>query len=101
VETAEAPPPATEPARPRIEPVLPADRRRQLTENISSRLHEVDQILSKVSARKLTDSEKDSVENVKRFASLSHEALEHGDTQVASGLADRALALAQGLVRAP
>lgn len=100
-ETAEAPPATTEPARPRIEPVLPAEQRRQLTEDISSRLHEVDQKLSRISAQKLTDAEKDSVEKIRRFANLSHEALERGDTQQASALADRALVLAQGLVRAP
>ena len=92
---------ATEPARPRIEPVLPAETRRQLTEEISSRLHEVDQKLSLVSARKLSDAEKDSVEKIRRFANLSHEALEKGDTQQASALADRALFLARELVRAP
>jgi hypothetical protein len=101
VETAEAPPVTAEPARPRIEPVLPAEQRRQLTETISSRLHEVDQILKGISARKLTDSEKDSIEKIRRFANLSHEMLERGDTQQAGALADRALALAQGLVRGP
>jgi hypothetical protein len=101
VETAEAPPAATEPARPRIEPVLPAEQRRQLTEDISSRLHEVDQKLSRISAQKLTEAQKDSVERIRSFANLSHQALERGDTQQAGALADRALLLAQELVRAP
>src|SRR5579859_1100155 len=101
VETAEAPPPATEPARPRIEPVLPAEQRRQLTEDIASRLHEVDQILSRVSARKLTDGQKDSIDRIRNFENLSHQALDRGDTQQASALADRALLLARELVRAP
>ena len=101
VDTAEVPTVATEPARPRIEPVLPAETRRQLTEEISSRLHEVDKILNRISVRKLTDSEKDSVEKISSFANLSHEALEKGDTQQASALADRALFLARELVRAP
>ena len=101
VETAEAPPPATEPARPRIEPVLPAEQRRQLTEDIASRLHEVDRILSQISARKLRDAEKDSVERIRNFENLSHQALDRGDTQQASALADRALLLARELVRAP
>lgn len=101
VETAEAPPPATEPARPRIEPVLPAEQRRQLTEDIASRLHEVDQILNRVSVRKLTDAQKDSVDRIHNFENLSHQALDRGDTQQASALADRALLLARELVRAP
>jgi len=101
VETAEAPPAATEPARPRIEPVLPAEQRRQLTEDISSRLHEVDQILSRISVQRLTDAQKDSVERIRNFTNLSHQALERGDTQQASALADRALLLARELVRAP
>jgi hypothetical protein len=101
VEAAEAPPATTEPARPRIEPVLPAEQRRQLTEDISSRLHDVDQKLSRISAQKLTDAQKDSVERIRSFANLSHQALERGDTQQASALADRALLLAQELVRAP
>jgi len=99
-ENAEAPPAATETARPRIEPVLPAEQRRQLMEDVSSRLHQVDQILNRASARKLTD-EKDTVESIHNFENLSRQALDRGDTQLASGLADRALALAQGLVRAP
>lgn len=101
VETAEAPPVPTELARPRIEPVLPAEQRRQLTEAISSRLHDVDQILSRIPVQKLTDAQKDSAERIRRFANLSHEALEKGDMQQAGALADRALLLAQGLVRAP
>jgi hypothetical protein len=101
LETTEAPPVATEPARPRIEPVLPAEQRRQLTEAISSRLHEVDQILNRIPVQKLSDAQKDSVERIRRFANLSHEALEKGDMQQAGALADRALLLAQGLVRAP
>jgi hypothetical protein len=101
VETAEAPPPATEPARPRIEPVLPAEQRRQLTEDVASRLHEVDQILTRVSARKLNDGQKDAVERIRNFENLSHQASDRGDTQQASALADRALLLARELVRAP
>jgi hypothetical protein len=100
LETTDAPPVATEPARPRIEPVLPAEQRRQLTEAISSRLHEVDQILSRISARKLAE-EKDTVEKIRSFANLSHQASDRGDMQQAGALADRALVLAQGLVRAP
>ena len=100
VETAEAPPVTAEPARPRIEPVLPAERRRQLTEDISSRLHDVDQKLGQISARKLTDEEKESADRIRSFAKQSHEALDRGDTQQASALADRALLLAQELVRA-
>jgi hypothetical protein len=92
---------SAEPARPRIEPVLSAEQRRQLTEAISSRLHDVDQILKGISVQKLTEGQKDSVERILRFTNLSHEALEKGDMQQAGALANRALVLAQGLVRAP
>jgi hypothetical protein len=61
----------------------------------------VDQILNRIPVQKLSDAQKDSVERIRRFANLSHEALEKGDMQQAGALADRALLLAQGLVRAP
>jgi hypothetical protein len=98
VETAEAPP-ATEPARPRIEPVLPGDQRRQLQEDIAAKLRDVDQKIGRIAALKLPDSEKSSAETLRKFAGLSHQALERGDLQQAGALADRALLLTQELLR--
>jgi hypothetical protein len=102
VETAETPPPApaVEAPRPRIEPALTAQQRRQLNEEIASRQHKVEQMLVSITARRLSDSEKDSVERIKSFLNLSHQALERGDTQQASALADRASLLAQEMTRA-
>ena len=47
VETAETPPAYGPPPR-RMEPVLPEDQRRQRIEEIPNRLHEVDQMLTRV-----------------------------------------------------
>ncbi len=92
-------PPATEAQRPAIEPVLPADQRRQMTEEISSRLKEVDQALGRATARGLSNSQKNSVDTIRSFRDLSYQALEQGDIQKAGGLADRALLLVQELDR--
>jgi hypothetical protein len=102
VETAEAPPPApaVEATRPRIEPAVPAEQRRQLNEDIASRQHKIEQIVAGITARRLSESEKHSVERIKSFLNLSHQALERGDTQQAGALADRASLLAQELIRA-
>jgi hypothetical protein len=102
VETAETPPPApaVEAPRPRIEPALPAQQRRQLNEGIASRQHKIEQMVASISARRLSESEKRSVERIKSFLNLSHQALERGDTQQAGALADRASLLAQEMTSA-
>jgi hypothetical protein len=102
VETAETPPPApaTEAPRPRIEPALTAEQRRQLNEEIASRQHKVEHMLTSITARRLSEAEKDSVERIKSFLNLSHQALERGDTQQAGALAERASLLAQEMTRA-
>ena len=102
VETAETPPPApaVEAPRPRIEPALPAEQRRQLNEEITSRQHKIEQMVASISARRLSESEKRSVERIKSFLNLSHQALERGDTQQAGALADRASLLAQEMTSA-
>jgi hypothetical protein len=102
VETAETPPPApaVEAPRPRIEPALPAEQRRQLNEEIASRQHKIEQMVASISARRLSESEKRSVERIKSFLNLSHQALERGDTQQAGALADRASLLAQEMTSA-
>src|SRR5579872_1034907 len=99
-ESAEAPAaPAPEPQRPRIEPVLPADERRQLIEEIASRLKEVDLIAARASSRRMSVPEKNSLERARSLAALAHQELERGNTQQASALADRALLMAQELDR--
>jgi len=98
VETAEAPP-ATEPPPRRVEPVLPEEQRRQLLEEISARLKEVDQTLGRVTARNLNDAQKGIVNEIKTFTAQAYQAKDQGDIQKAVGLADRALILAQGLDR--
>jgi hypothetical protein len=94
------PAPAVEAPRPRIEPALTPQQRRQLNEDIASRQHKVEQMLVSITVRKLSDPEKDSVERIKSFLNLSHQALERGDTQQAGALADRASLLAQEMIRA-
>jgi hypothetical protein len=81
--------------------VLSDEERRRLIEDISSRLREVDQMLGRITARGLSDPEKDSVERIRSFVNLSHQAQEHGDIQQASALADRALLLAKEMLGAP
>lgn len=101
-DSAEADPPqaAAEAQRPAIEPVLPANQRRQMTEDISSRLKEVDQALGRATARGLATTQKAAIDTIRTFRDLSYKALEEGDIQKAGGLADRALLLAQELDRA-
>jgi hypothetical protein len=78
---------------------LPEDQRRQLQEEISSRLKEVEQMLSRIAAKHPSRSEISSTESIKSFKDLSYQALEQGDIQKAKGLADRAFLLAQELLR--
>jgi hypothetical protein len=92
-------PPADLPPR-RMEPVLPEEQRRQRIEEISNRLHEVDQTLTRVIARGLSESQKHAVERIRNFATRAYQAKDQGDIKTASGLADRALLLAQELDRA-
>jgi hypothetical protein len=91
VEAADAPP-ATETSRPPIGPVLSDEERRRMTEDISSRLQEVEKMLGRIHP---TDAEKASVEKIRSFQKLSHDALERGEIQQANALADRAVLLAQ------
>lgn len=99
VETAETPPPATEPPRPRIEPVLPEDQRKQLQEDVASRLRDVEQKLARLALLRLPEPEKASVERIRSFAKLSQAALYRGDLQQANSLSERALIAAQELLR--
>ena len=106
-EQADQPPPepvpaqvAEAPSRPKIEPILPAQERRQLQEDIASRLREVDQLIGEITRRRSTESQRSSLARIRSFANLSHQALERGETQQASALADRALLLAQETLRA-
>jgi hypothetical protein len=94
VETADVPPVAETP-RPPIGPVLSDEERRRMTEDISSRLQDVDKMLVRIAALHLSEAEKASVERIRSFQKLSHEAQEHGEIQQASTLADRAVLLAQ------
>jgi hypothetical protein len=87
------------PTRPRVEPVLPADERRQLIEDIASRLKQVDRMLAGIDPHRLSGAEKTSVAKIHSFSALSRQAMERGETQQASALADRAFLLAQELVR--
>lgn len=98
VETAEAPP-ATEPQRPPIGPVLSDEERRRWTEEIYARLKDVDQMLGRIAALRLSDAEKSSLERIRSFQKLSREAVEHGEIQQASALVDRAVLLAQEVLR--
>jgi len=97
-EAAETPPP-TETQRPLIAPVLSDDERRRLNEDIASRLKDVDLMLGRLVALRLSDGEKDSVEKIRSFQKLAREAMDHGEIQQASGLAERAVLLAQEVLR--
>jgi hypothetical protein len=98
-ETAADAPPATEAQRPHIGPVLSDEERRRMNEDITSRLKDVDQMLGRIAALRLSDAEKASVERIRSFHKLSHDALEHGEIQQASALAERAVLLAQEVLR--
>ena len=98
LETAEAPPP-TETQRPPIGPVLSDEERRRWTEEIYARLKDVDQMLSRIAALRLSDAEKSSQERIRSWQKLSRELAEHGEIQQASNLVDRAVLLAQEVLR--
>lgn len=98
-EAPEEAPPSTEAQRPPIGPVLSDDERRRLNEDISTRLKDVDQMLGRLAAFRLTDAEKGSVDRIRSFLKLSREFQENGEIQQASGLADRAVRLAQEVLR--
>lgn len=66
-----------------------------MTEDIYARLKNVDQMLGKISALHPKEEEKASVERIVSFQKLSREAVERGEIQQASALADRAVLLAQ------
>jgi hypothetical protein len=97
-ETAD-PPPTTEAQRPPIGPVLSDDERRRMNEDVYSRLKDVDQMLGRIAALRLSDAEKSSVERIRSFQKLSRDAVEHGEIQQATALADRAVLLAQEVLR--
>jgi len=93
-ETADAPL-ATENPRPPIGPVLSDGERRRMTEEIYSRLKDVDQMLGRIAALNPTEGEKASVERILSFQKLSRDAVERGEIQPASALVERAVLLAQ------
>jgi len=97
VETAEAPP--TEAPPHRLEPVIPENQRIQRMEEISARLKEVEQTLTRVIARPMNDSQKRTVEQIRNFVAQAYKAKDQGDIQKASGLADRVQLLVQDLTR--
>lgn len=99
VEAVEAPAATDLPPR-HIEPALTEDQRRQRIEEISNRLHDVAQILSRVTARGLNEAQKRAAERIRNFADRAYKAEDEGDIPTASGLADRALLLAEDLDRA-
>lgn len=92
--------PAAEAQRPPVQPILPPDERRQLIEEIATRLRETNDLLGQVTDRRLSGEQKSAVSRIRSFVKLSQQALERGDTQQAGALADRALLLAQELLRA-
>jgi hypothetical protein len=96
-ETADAVP-STEP-RPPIGPVLSDDERRRLNEDVASRLKDVDQMLGRIANLRLSDAEKGSVERIRSFQKLSRDAMDHGEIEKASALAERAVLLAQEVLR--
>lgn len=98
-ETTADPPPATESQRPPIGPVLSDEERRRMTEEISSLLQDVDKMLGRIAALHLSEAEKSSVDRIRSFHKLSHDALERGEIQAANALAERAVLLAQEVLR--
>ena len=97
--TADVTHPAETP-RPRIEPLLPADERRQLIEETDKRLRQAEDLVDRLSARALNNDQRSAVERIRSFTKQSRQALDRSETQQAVELANRALLLAQELERA-
>jgi hypothetical protein len=76
-----------------------SDEERRMTEEISSLLQDVDKMLGRIAALHLSEAEKSSVDRIRSFHKLSHDALEPGELQAANALAERAVFLAQEELR--
>jgi hypothetical protein len=102
-ETPDAAADASHPAetpRARIEPLLPADERRQLIEETDKRLRQAEEMVDRLSARPLNNDQRSAIERIRSFTKQSRQALDRSETQQAVELADRAWLLAQELERA-
>ena len=86
--------------RARIEPLLPADERRQLIEETDKRLRQAEEMVDRLSLRPLNNEQRSAVDRIRSFTKQSRQALDRSETQQAVELADRALLLAQELERA-
>jgi len=95
------PPPAAAPPRQTIRPVESTrERRRQLTD-IQGRLRNVEDSISRVERRELSDDEKNSLARVRSFLEQARQALSRKDLQQADALASRALIIVRDLSSAP
>jgi hypothetical protein len=91
------PPPAEDPARIRLQPMVSAEERLKIKEEVESRQREVNDRLVRIRKRGLTAQEKNTVSRIQSFLNLSAQALNRGDMRQANSLSERALLLARDL----
>ena len=100
---AAAPPPAetaTEPERPPIQEILPAETQKKFQESAESHKRDVTQLLQQAQSRRLTRQQAGLVKRIEQFVKLSDGAEQSGNMREADEFAERALVLARELTSA-
>jgi hypothetical protein len=89
--------PAEPDARPTIQEIVPTEELNRLKLSADSLQAQIRQRLARLPKRGLTREQKSDVDRINSFLSLSEEAERGGDMRKANELAERGMALAQGL----
>ncbi len=104
-ETAAPPvaPPATaptEPERPLVQDILPAEEQKRYQDSAFSRKTEIRQLLTQVQAHRLSAEQNRTVKRIQTFVAQSDDAEKRGDMRQADALAERGLVLAREMTGA-
>lgn len=96
---AATPPPVetSEPERPPIQEILPAEMQKKLQESAQSHKREAAQLLQQAQSRRLTRQQTGLVRRIEQFVKLSDGAEQSGNMREADEFAERALVLAREL----
>lgn len=76
---------------------MPPDESRRIHDEIEKRKAEIAALLNRAKKRRLSAEERNSMERIRSFLSLSDEAAGRGDMRQAEALSERALVLAREL----
>ena len=92
-----ADPPPSEPSRPPIQEILPADVQKQFQASAQKHKADTRALVVEAQRRHLTANERRVLVDIDQFARLSDQAEKSGDTRSADQLAERAHILAKEL----